>query len=104
MISFTAMMGLEARADFEFHVTNRVGSSGALPIAPEMQKLDAGHALSVYGVEADDSLYPSLDPKQIRLIKLPGGPDRQSVGTGKGVAVTVDLGGGRVLKKKIKNK
>src|SRR3546814_12060316 len=74
MIAVTAMMGLEARADFEFHVTNWVGSSGGLPIAPEMQKLDAGHSLCVYGVEEDDSLCPSLDPQKIRLVKLPGGP------------------------------
>src|SRR3546814_12470992 len=73
MIAVTAMMGLEARADFEFHVTNWVGSSGGLPIAPEMQKLDAGHSLCVYGVEEDDSLCPSLDPQTIRLVKLPGG-------------------------------
>ncbi|HEY9544475.1 MAG TPA: AcvB/VirJ family lysyl-phosphatidylglycerol hydrolase, partial [Solimonas sp.] len=44
-----------------------------LPIAPEMQKLDAGHSLCAYGVEEDDSLCPSLDPQKIRLVKLPGG-------------------------------
>jgi len=72
-IAVTAMMGLEARADFEFHVTNWVGDSGGLPIAPEMQRLAGGHPLCVYGVEEDDSLCPSLDPRRIRLVKLPGG-------------------------------
>lgn len=73
MVAVTAMMGLEARADFEFHVTNWVGSSGGLPIAPEMQKLDGGHPLCVYGVEEDDSLCPSLNAQKIKLVKLPGG-------------------------------
>lgn len=73
MVAVTAMMGLEARADFEFHVTNWVGSSSGLPIAPEVQKFDGGHPLCVYGVEEDDSLCPSLDPQKIRLVKLPGG-------------------------------
>lgn len=73
MVAVTAMMGLEAHADFEFHVANWVGTSGGLPIAPEMQKLDGGHPLCVYGVEEDDSLCPSLDARKIKLVKLPGG-------------------------------
>jgi type IV secretory pathway VirJ component len=73
MVAVTALMGLEARADFEFHITNWVGSSGGLAIAPEIQKLEGGHPLCVYGVEEDDSLCPSLDPQKITLVKLPGG-------------------------------
>ncbi|NKF24661.1 virulence factor family protein [Solimonas marina] len=73
MVVETALMGLESQADFEFHVTNWVGNSKGLPIAPEMQKLGGTNALCFYGVEEDDSLCPSLDPKRITLIKLPGG-------------------------------
>ena len=74
MVAVTAMMGLSERADFEFHVSNWVGSSDdGLPILPEVQKLEDGRPLCVYGVEEDDTLCPSLDPKQVKLVKLPGG-------------------------------
>ncbi len=74
MVAVTALMGLGERADFEFHMSNWVGSSDdGLPIAPEMQKLGDDKVLCIYGQEEDDSLCPSLDPKKIRLIKLPGG-------------------------------
>ncbi|WP_043113840.1 virulence factor family protein [Solimonas soli] len=74
MVAVTAMMGLSERADFEFHVSNWVSSSDdGLPIAPEVQKLDGGNPLCVYGTEEDDTLCPSLDPKKVKLVKLPGG-------------------------------
>lgn len=74
MVAVTAMMGLSERADFEFHVSNWVGGGDdGLPILPEVQKMDGGNPLCVYGTEEDDTLCPSLDPKKVKLVKLPGG-------------------------------
>ncbi|MGH8446717.1 MAG: virulence factor family protein [Solimonas sp.] len=74
MVAVTALMGLGERADFEFHLSNWVSSSDdGLPIAPEMVKLTDGNPLCIYGEDEDDSLCPSLDPKKIKLVKLPGG-------------------------------
>ncbi|MFT4047952.1 MAG: AcvB/VirJ family lysyl-phosphatidylglycerol hydrolase [Solimonas sp.] len=74
MVAVTAMMGLSEKADFEFHVTNWVGSSDdGLPIQPEVQKMDGGNPLCVYGDKEDDTLCPDLDPKKVKLVKLPGG-------------------------------
>lgn len=74
MVAVTAMMGLSERADFEFHVTNWVGGGDdGLPIAPEVARLDGGNPLCIYGAEEDDTLCPSLDPKKVKLVKLPGG-------------------------------
>jgi len=74
MVAVTAMMGLSERADFEFRISNWVSSSDdGLPILPEVQKMDGGNPLCVYGEKEDDTLCPSLDPKKVKLVKLPGG-------------------------------
>lgn len=73
-VALAVMMGLGKRADFEFHMTNWVASSSAgLPILPEVQKLPAGLGMCIYGKEEKDTNCPSLDPKQVQLVKLPGG-------------------------------
>ena len=73
-VALAVMMGLGKRADFEFHMTNWVSSSASgLPILPEVQKLPAGLGMCIYGKEEKDSNCPGLDPKQVQLVKLPGG-------------------------------
>ncbi|MCO5399341.1 virulence factor family protein [Ralstonia soli] len=73
-VALAVMMGLGKRADFEFHMTNWVSSSASgLPILPEVQKLPAGLGMCIYGQEEKDTNCPNLDPKQVRLVKLPGG-------------------------------
>jgi len=73
-VALAVMMGLGRRADFEFHMTNWVSSSAAgLPILPEVQKLPAGIGMCIYGSEEKDTNCPGLDPKQVQLVKLPGG-------------------------------
>ncbi len=73
-VALAVMMGLSKRADFEFHMTNWVSSSSTgLPTLPEVQKLPAGLGMCIYGKEEKDTNCPGLDPKQIQLVKLPGG-------------------------------
>jgi len=73
-VALAVMMGLGKRADFEFHMTNWVSSSASgLLILPEVQKLPAGLGMCIYGKEEKDTNCPGLDPKQVQLVKLPGG-------------------------------
>jgi type IV secretory pathway VirJ component len=48
-------------------------SAAGLPILPEVQKLPAGIGMCIYGSEEKDTNCPGLDPKQVQLVKLPGG-------------------------------
>ena len=73
-VALAVMMGLGKRADFEFHMTNWVSSSASgLLILPEVQKLPAGLGMCIFGKEEKDTNCPGLDPKQVQLVKLPGG-------------------------------
>lgn len=73
-VALAVMMGLGKRADFEFHMTNWVSSSASgLLILPEVQKLPAGLGMCIYGKDEKDTNCPGLDPKQVQLVKLPGG-------------------------------
>lgn len=73
-VALAVMMGLGKRADFEFHMANWVSSSASgLLILPEVQKLPAGLGMCIYGKEEKDTNCPGLDPKQVQLVKLPGG-------------------------------
>ncbi|CAJ0687130.1 AcvB/VirJ family lysyl-phosphatidylglycerol hydrolase [Ralstonia mannitolilytica] len=73
-VALAVMMGLGKRADFEFHMTNWVSSSSSgLLILPEAQKLPTGLGMCIYGKDEKDSNCPALDPKQVQLVRLPGG-------------------------------
>lgn len=68
------LMSMGAKADFEFHVSNWLGSSGSgLPIAPEVLRLPEAKTLCVYGANDADALCPSLPASAgLRRIELPG--------------------------------
>jgi type IV secretory pathway VirJ component len=69
-----ALLGLDDRADFEFHVTSWVvnGASG-LPVRPEVARLSVA-AVCIYGDDDADSLCPHLqDLGRVRVMKLAGG-------------------------------
>jgi type IV secretory pathway VirJ component len=53
-----SLLGLAEKASFEFHVSSWLGflSSDALPIAPEVARLEAVKVQCFYGQEEDDSL------------------------------------------------
>jgi type IV secretory pathway VirJ component len=73
-VALAALLGLDERADFEFHLTNWVlnGASG-LPVAPEIGKLTVPAALCIYGDDDLDSWCPHLPPNRVRIVKLAGG-------------------------------
>jgi len=72
-VRLTALLGPGQKASFEFHLTNWMGPSGDLPIAPEALKLSATDTLCVYGLEEKDSLCPELSPEHARAMPLAGG-------------------------------
>jgi type IV secretory pathway VirJ component len=72
-VRLTALLGPGQKASFEFHVTNWIGPSGDLPIAPEALKLPAASTLCIYGIEEKDSLCPQLAPAHARAMPLAGG-------------------------------
>ena len=72
-VRLTALLGPGQKASFEFHLTNWMGPSGDLPIAPEARKLSAASTVCIYGVEEKDSLCPELSPDHARAMPLTGG-------------------------------
>jgi type IV secretory pathway VirJ component len=73
-VVLAAMLGLDASADFEFHLSSWVmnGDSG-LPVRPEIDRLTVPAALCIYGDDDADSLCPRLPPSRVRIVKLAGG-------------------------------
>ncbi|SFF24344.1 Type IV secretory pathway, VirJ component [Fontimonas thermophila] len=68
------LMGLEARASFEFHLGNWLGSdSDGLPVQPELARLRAEDVLCLYGEEETDSLCRSAGAAHVHAEQLPGG-------------------------------
>ncbi len=72
-VRLTALLGPGQKASFEFHMTNWIGPSGDLPVAPEALKLSAASTLCIYGLEEKDSLCPQLAPGHARSMPLAGG-------------------------------
>ncbi len=60
------------KASFEFKVSNWLGPSGTMPIAPEALKLDAAATLCINGRDDRESLCPSLVPTHARGVTLGG--------------------------------
>ncbi|MBD9534836.1 virulence factor family protein [Stenotrophomonas sp. STM01] len=73
-VRMTALLSVGARADYEFHVSNWIGSGDddGLPIAPELRRLPAARTLCVYGEDDDDALCPKLPAGTAQVVKLPG--------------------------------
>jgi len=72
-VRLAALLGPGQKASFEFHVSNWLGPSGDLPIAPEARKLAADGTLCLYGLDEKDSLCPELAPAHARAMPLTGG-------------------------------
>lgn len=77
-IADTAFLSLSHQVDFEFHVSNWLGSDNAQarPIAPELAKLAGAPMLCIYGKTDDDTLcadHPTrFDIKGLDIKQLPG--------------------------------
>jgi type IV secretory pathway VirJ component len=70
-----SLLGLAETASFEFHVSDWLGliNSDALPIAPEIAKLDTAKVQCFYGEEEDDSLCRNPVLAGAELIETKGG-------------------------------
>jgi type IV secretory pathway VirJ component len=74
LVALAVMMGLEEKADFEFHVVNWLKSSTTgLAVRPEVERLPSGLGLCIHGADERASLCPKLDAQRVRSAALPGG-------------------------------
>jgi type IV secretory pathway VirJ component len=75
-VKLIALLGLDSKVDFEFHLTDWVGGADpdtALPVKPEVEKLQGTRVLCFYGQEESDSLCRQLKPGEAKVIGLEGG-------------------------------
>ncbi|KAB7763834.1 virulence factor family protein [Xanthomonas maliensis] len=72
-IRMTALLSVGKLADYEFHVSNWLGSDDeGLPIAPEVERLPPGTTVCIYGEDDDDALCPNLPAQVAKRLSLPG--------------------------------
>ena len=72
-LRMTALLSVGKLADYEFHVSNWLGSDDdGLPIAPEVQRLPPGTTVCIYGQDDEDALCPSLPAETAKRVVLPG--------------------------------
>lgn len=72
-IALTALISVGEKAEYEFHLSNWIGSSDrGLPIAPELARMPAARTLCLYGADDGDALCPKLPAAAARVEKLPG--------------------------------
>ncbi|WP_223620961.1 AcvB/VirJ family lysyl-phosphatidylglycerol hydrolase [Lysobacter sp. ESA13C] len=87
-IALTALISVGEKAEYEFHLSNWIGSSDrGLPIAPEIARMPAARTLCLYGADDGDALCPKLPVAAARIEKLPG--DHHLDGDYDGVAARV---------------
>ena len=88
-IALLAMLGLEHRATFQFHLADLIAASshkGDLPVLPEVEKLRGLPMLCVQGSDEGNSLCSSLPPALARVEtrrgghRIPGSQGRELVG------------------------
>jgi type IV secretory pathway VirJ component len=75
-IAVLAMLGLEPRANFRFHLADIIADfshEGALPVLPEVEKLRGLPMLCVQGSDEGNSLCSSLPPALARVETRRGG-------------------------------
>jgi type IV secretory pathway VirJ component len=74
-IKSVSLLGLDTKADFEFHVSDWINasSSTASPTQPELAKIKGPRILCFYGESETDSLCSVIDPKIATRILLSGG-------------------------------
>jgi len=77
-LALVALLGLAERAQFEFHLSSWVGTTGGgLPTRPEVARLQAAPSnpplLCVWGEEDEDAICGSLTGPRLSVLKLSGG-------------------------------
>jgi type IV secretory pathway VirJ component len=73
-VALIALLGPGLQVDFEFHLSNWLGSSSktALPTMPEVMKLGNTPLLCFYGEKETDSLCRNLQVNNFKKVALPG--------------------------------
>ncbi len=73
-VALIALLGPGLQVDFEFHLSNWLGSSSktALPTMPEVMKLGNTRLLCFYGEKETDSLCRNLQVNNFKKVALPG--------------------------------
>jgi type IV secretory pathway VirJ component len=73
-VGLAVLMGMSEHALFEFHVTSWISNDTSGPATmPEVNRISGIPILCIYGEGDDDSLCPKLDPRKVKVVKLPGG-------------------------------
>jgi type IV secretory pathway VirJ component len=76
-IQLVALLGPEPMIDFEYHpfwsLLRYFRHPPQFPVRPEIESLRGMNVLCVYGEREGDSLCPTLDPSQFRIVREPGG-------------------------------
>jgi type IV secretory pathway VirJ component len=73
-VELIALLGPALQVDFEFHLSDWLGSSSktAVPTKPEVLKLVNTRLLCIYGKKETDSLCPLLQGNYFKKVALPG--------------------------------
>jgi len=73
-VDLIVLISPSLQADFEFHISNWLGSSstGALATVPEIMQLGNTHLLCIYGEMESDSACPDLQGNRFKKVALPG--------------------------------
>jgi type IV secretory pathway VirJ component len=75
-VVLTVFLGPETSVDFQFHLTDFIGSakrSTDLPTLPEVEKLYGRRLACFYGADESGSLCPRLDSSKVDIVQLQGG-------------------------------
>ena len=74
-VSLVALLGPSREATFDFRLSDFLTGghrSEGYPTKPEVKRLKGLNVICLYGDAEKDSLCPTLDPGDARLIELPG--------------------------------
>jgi type IV secretory pathway VirJ component len=76
-LQLVALLGPEPMIDFEYHpfwsLLRYIRHPPQFPVRPEIESMRALNVLCVYGERETDSVCPTLDPSQFKIVREPGG-------------------------------
>ena len=75
-VPLVALLGPSPNADFDFHLTDWLGShrrKDSYPVLPEVQRMTTPRILCFYGESDKDAICKELDPSRVTSIEMSGG-------------------------------